>query len=486
MAKIHKKRNMLIIILTFVLILIVAFSMYRSSKIKLFDKSTYSSLYKNLEEASKTFTCQKDMRLFITDWADTQNLNYTVDDTGNIIFVEEAISKKKSLSPTVVVVNYNYENAEDNAKSLASAAIIAATDINSSKTYVIFVNNENNNGYAYSQLDQKIFSDNSKVIFLDYGKNMYVSTKSFACATQRISIPTDITSVKCDTAIKIKVKGLKTDCIDTSIYNRTNPIMLLSTILTRLKSKSTICQISDIKFGNKGLMYPDSLEVTVLLNSYSVDAFTKYLDKRVDAFYDKIGKDEGAEYSYKILKKKNMPKKAYTHETFDAITTLLYTIHDGTERLDKDSVIPDDYEIDDIDTIIAPNQMVFENSKLYLDVYTQAVNSDYLNKATKDNAIAAKLSGCEILESNILPAFSSKHMKLARNLQQAYIKVNNMYGDSITLKLDADTYFTSMSYLHKINPSLDIVHVKENSKTANVITNMIICYIQTRGNFFSL
>lgn len=480
----RKKKAIFITIGIFVVIML-AFSIYRTSKMKLFDKSAYNALHKSIEASADSFKKQQDLCDFISTWADEQGLKYEIDDAKNIIFTQKAIKKKEKISPTVIVVNYNYENALDNKKVLASAAMVAATKIKSGKTTVIFVNNKNDDGSSYYYLDKKYFPNKAKVIYLDYGKAMYASTKSFASAVQTISIPTSTEDVTCDTAIKIKIKGLDSDCVDTSINKRVNPISLLSTVLTRLKSKSTICQIADIKVNNKGKMYADSLEATVLINSYSVESFTKYLDKRIEKF-NKACDDDTCTYTYKILKENKMPETAYSAETFNSLTTLLFTVENGALRFDEESVIPDDYEIDDIHTITCPTELKTEEEQLYLKVYSQAVNSDYLNQALKDNSTAAKLSNCSIVSSSKISAFRNKKAALLHKLQQAYFKVSDLYGTSFSLIEDADTYATSMSYLHSINPKMEIVHIKENSKSAAVLTNMIICYIQTKGNFLSL
>ena len=485
MKKLSRKQKTLIIILAIVILILLAFSIYRTSKIKLFDKSAYNALHKSIEASADSFNNQKDLQKFISTWADEQGLKYTIDEAKNIIFTQKATKRKERVSPTVIVANYNYENALDNKKVLASAAMVAATKITSGKTTVILVNNKNDDGSSYYYLDKKYFPNKAKVIYLDYGKAMYASTKSFASAVQTIAVPTSKEETTCDTAIKIKIQGLNSDCVDTSINKRVNPISLLSTVLTRLKSKSTICQIANIKVNNKGKMYADSLEATILINSYSVESFTKYLDKRIEKF-NKSCDDDTCEYTYKILKEKKIPEMAYTKETFDALTTLLFTIQNGAQRYDEESVIPDDYKLNDIHTIICPTQLRIDNGQMYLDVYSQAANSDYLNQALKDNSTAAKLSNCSVYSSSKISAFKNKKTKLLHQLQQTYFKVSDLYGTSFSLVQDADTYATSMSYLHDINPKMEIVHIKENSKSAAVLTNMIICYIQTKGNFLSL
>lgn len=489
MKKFIKKNKLLIIILILITILLSVVSIYRYIKIKPFDKAAYTELYKNLEVDGENFVKQSDLQRYITGWADQHQLKYQVDSNKNIIFVQDASSKKSNVSPTVIIVNYNYENAVDNRKVLASAAMLAKIKLeNSGKKIVIFVNNEKNDGSNYYGLDKKYFTNNSKVVYLDYGKSSYISTNSFNSINQTFKLPSKHVESKCDTAIKIHIKGLISDCIDTGINKKANPISLLSTILTRLKSKSTICELASIKVNNKGNMYPNELEATIMMNSYSVDGFTAYLDKRIKAF-DKACKDDNpdCEYSYKVIKKKNkLPSTVYSKETFNSLTTLLFTITNGSERLTEDNIIPDGYEVKDIYGIICPNQLRVENGIIYLDVYSQGINSKYLNQIIEDNKISADLANAELVNSITYPQFQNNNSNLIKTLQRTYVKVSDLGGTEIYLPRDYDTYFTPMTYLNEINNNMDIVHVKENSRSAAIITNMLICYIQTKGNFLSL
>lgn len=487
MSKLSKKKKTIIVIITAIALIITAFSIYRINKLKLFDKKSYKEIYKTLEDESENFKSQEDLRDFITAWADKSGLKYSIDGSDNIIFTHEANSRKKKVSPTVVLVSYNYENVSENNRVLASAAMLASSDINSGKRTVIFVNNINNNGDSYMKLNPSFFTKKAKVVYLDYGKHSYISKNSFASANRIISIPATTTNSNCDTAIKIRISGLMSDCVDTGINKKANPISLLSTVLTRLKTKSTICQIADISVDNKGNMYPGALEATILVNSYSVNSLCSYLDKRIKKFEKFAKKDNpDCEYTYEILSGDAVPDTAYDDQTFDSLTTLLYTIMNGTKRLEDDDLIPEGYEISDISCIQAPVQLLKDEANLYLDVYTQAINNDFLNDATKDIDEATKLSGCEVVASVNYPKYSNKKDSLERTMQSTYFKVSDLFGDGFSLDEDYDTYFTPMSYIASINKNVDMVHIKINKATASVITNMLICYFETKGNFLSL
>ncbi len=483
-------KKFFIAVITVVAVLICFFGIYRYNNIKVFDKSQYKELYKNLEEDAESFTKQEDLQNYIIGWADSCNVKYKVDSAGNIIFKRKATARKKKVSPTVIITNYNYENAASNRRSLASAFMVAATDINSGKTTVIFINNENNDGSAYAALDPSLIPSNAKVIYLDYGSQAYVSTRSFAQQDERIVINTVKEDISCDTAIKIKIGGVKSDVIDAGVSKHANPISLFSTVLTRLKSKSTICQLADFTVENKGYMYPTGVEATVLINSYAVASFTAYLDKRIEAFNKALEDDNpGCYYSYEIIEQdsEDYPTEAYDKSTLDQLTTVLYALKNGLYRYEEDDEILEGYEVNSIYGINAIRQMTSDDYAIYIDVTSQAINDYVMKQLIEDTSAAAELAGCNIEQTDNLPLYNNnKKDGLVNMLRSTYFKVNDMTGDNVTLKVAFDTYFTPMTYIHKINDKADIVHVKVSGKSAGVLTNMLLVYIKTKGNFLSL
>lgn len=489
MRHLSKQTRTSIILITILVILFGGLGLYRYQKIRIFNKQEYINLYTNLEKDAENFQSQKDLRNYITDWADINSLKYKVDDSGNIIFQHRANSRKKHVSPTVVVVSYNYENAIDNRKVLASAAMVAYTKLESGKKTVIFVNNKNNSGEAYLNIDPKYITDKSKVIYLDYGKSSYVSTRSFCQHDSVVTVDAKREPISCDTAIRIKIGGIRSDVIDTNVSKHANPISLFSTILTRLKSKSTICQLADVKVKNRGYMFPTDLEATIMVNSYAVDSLLKYLDKRIKTF-DKSVKDDNpdAYYTYEVIKDsaKNYPEQAYDRDTFNSLTTVLYAIKNGVYRYAEDDVVPEGYEKNSIYGINCVRQLVANDDAICIDVLTQAPNTKVMKSIQKDNSAASELAGCQVDVVNKLSKFKNSKSGLVHTLKSTYFKVNDLAGDNVTLQEMYDTYFTPMTYLHSVNAKADIVHVKESSDSASVLTNMLLCYIETKGNFLSL
>lgn len=489
MHRFSKRARITITIITIIAIILCAFGVYKYQKIRLFDKSEYKELCSNLELDGEQFDKQSDLRDYITHWADENELKYHLDDADNIIFERSAAARKKSVSPTVFIVNYNYDNAVGNRKVLAGAAMVALTELDSGKSTVVFVNNEKNDGSAYAALDPSIFDNKAKVIYLDYGKQTYISTRSYAQLDEQVIVPAETEEVNCDTAIKIRIGGIKSDVIDTGITKHTNPISSFSTILTRLKTKSTISQIADIKVKNKGYMYPTGIEFTVLLNSYSVEGFISYLDKRVEAF-EKANSDDNPEcyYEYEVLDNDSdeFPSSAYSKATFEKLTTTLYALKNGVYRYEEYEEVPEGYQDQAIYGITCVRQLTANDDSIVIDLTSQAMNSEKMSALTRDNAAAAELAGCSIVKMDGYDVYENKKDGLVRTLRTTYFKVNDITGNNVTLNEYNDTYFTPMTFISKINSKLDIVHVKYCSKTASVLTNMLLCYLETKGNFLSL
>ena len=489
MRKLSGRSKLYITLITIIAILICSFGIYKYQKIRVFNKTQYNELNKSLGTDAESFTKQDDLKDYITAWGDAYQVDYTVDDAGNIIFQRESTARKKNVSPTVVMINYNYENAYDNRRALASAFMVAATDMKSGKSTVVFVNNDRNDGSAYATLDASLVPSNSKVIYLDYGKQSYISTRSFCQQDEQIIVDATKEEITCDTAIKISISGIVSDVIDAGISKHTNPISLFSTVLTRLKSKSTICQLADFKVESNGYMYPTGLEATILVNSYAAASVTSYLDKRIESFNKALEeKNPECNYSYEILdsESEDYPQEAYDKNTFDTLTTALYALKNGVYRYDEQDDIADGYEEDSIYGISCIRNMTANDYSINIDVTTQAINDNIMKQLLSDTAAAADLAGCRVVQMDSLPSFNNKKEGLVNTLKSTYVKVNDLSGSNVTLDVTYDTYFTPMTYIKNINNKADIVHIKESSKSAAVLTNMLLCYIETKGNFLSL
>lgn len=482
------RKNKVLIITAAVLILIAsAYLMYRESRTDLLNKPEMSALTKEIKTSADEgfFTEQSILSDYITSWADANGIEYTIDKSGNIIFVSEAVDRKKKLSPTVICVSYNYETIKDNAPLIASAAMIAKTDLKSGKKTVIFVNDELNTGDGYRHLSKKYFKNKPKVIYMDCGSASYLSNSSFAKKKSTISIKAGRYEPECDTAVRIHISGLASAVIGTGISKHPDPVSELGALLSRLKNKSSINQLADFEVGNHGDMYPVSLDATILLNSYAAPSFIKYIDKRIKAWEKNYSEDyEDLSYTYELIDNpEEMPETTYSRSATARLTNVLYTLKSGIYTYEEGDTIPEGESAGGVCGINAVTGLRNADGAICIDIMTQASNDEYMQSIMDDNTAAAELFECRIKETAYVPGFLNDKDSLFRTFRSTYYKINSIISASDTLDSAADHYFTPCSYLTDKNSNADIIHLRLNSERAMTLTNAILCYIAYKGNF---
>ena len=488
MNKLFNSNKFRIAIILLAILIVAGISIYRSKGTKLLDKEAYSAFRTAFDEVSGSeaggFASQRDLMTFIENWADENSLTYKEDKYGNIIFNKPAIKRKKNVSPTLVAVSMNHETAADNAQILASAAAIALSDVESGRRTVVFFNDEQGLARGYNGLSNKYINSKTKVIYLDQGSSTYLSTGSFQQRYTEVVIPAEREDNPCDTAVKISISGIKSNVIGPGINKQPDPISALSSLLTRLKSKSVDCRLADISIGDNGNMYPVSLEATITLNSYNQSSFTGYIDKRIKAWEKSYSSDhENLLFTYEqIENEEEMPETVYSAETTDRLTGILYTIRSGAYRYSESDAVPEGKEVGDIYGINCITDIQPADDSITIPVIIQGANDSFTERILNDNKAAAELYECSYAQTGKVDAFLNNKGKLSRTFKSTYEKVNdNSVSDSI-LEVTTDTFCTPCSYLQEKNGKADIIHVRTKGSSASGIANTILCYIKAKGN----
>lgn len=483
------KSNLFWIILIIVAALVVSgYSIYKSRSTKLLDKDVYNEFKSAVDEIADSeaggFTSQDELSRFITDWADANSLEYKIDKTGNIIFDRESVKRKRNVTPTLVGVSMNFETAASNARLLASAAAIALADFDSGRRTVVFFNDEQNLGNGYKKLSKNYLTDKTKVIFLDSGSSSYLSTASFEERFSYITVPVSTEDNSCDTAVRIKISGIDSGVVGPAIGKQPDPIQAFSTLLTRLKSKSVISRLADVKVGTNGNMYPVSLEATVVLNSYASGSFTSYIEKRIKAWEKSYGKDhEDLVYEYEVIDDpEKLPKTVYSADTTDKLTAVLYTLKTGTYKYTESDPIPEGKKKGDTYGINALLDLETGDNAIRVRLITQGYNDMFTDRIIYDNTAAAELYGCGYKVGKTYPEFINDKNKLSRTFKKTYDKVNDNTTADAGLPYDTDNFFTPCSYMQLRNGKTDIIHIRMNGANASRIANTILCYIKAKGN----
>lgn len=489
MKKYLKSYKFWLVILAVIAVLGSLYLYHMANRYKVLDRAVFNDFADRVASVSESgsFASQKQLSSFITDWADENALEYKVDSAGNIIFDTPAIERKKNVTPTVIIVGINYLTAHENAELLASAASIAATELNSGRKTVIFANNEMETNYGFKKLSDKYIGKKSKVIYLDYGPRAYASVNSYAESVSEIIIPSDTEKNDHDSAIKIHISGINTSAVGPEIADQPSPIYEMGVLLTRLKSRSVDFRIADFDVVSHENMYPVSMDITIALNSYALSSYTRYVDQRIRDFERKYSNNNPEfKYTYEIIEnEEEIPATCYNAQTGDLVARLLYTINSGVYKFTENDPVPESRDIGDIYGINCMMDLEKGSKSIVLTLQSQAYDDTFLNRIVMDNHAAAELNECSFEETLHVDAFMNEESSLLRTLRNTYGKV---YGssDGSGLSIRFDERFTPCSYLLSKNTNADIVHLRLSSRSAAKLTNTMMCYIKSKGNTFTL
>ena len=488
MKKILSTNKFRILIILLIIAVAAGVSIYRSRSTKLLDREAYSEFRTAVEEVADSeeggFADQQAISDFIKQWADDHSLEYKEDKHGNLIFDKPAAGRKKNVSPTLIAVSMNYETAIDNSQLLASAASIALSDVESGRRTVVFFNDEQNLAKGYRGISKKLISSKTKVIYLDKGSQNYISTASFQQRYSKVTIPAGLEPNPCDSAVRVTISGIRSGVIGSGINKQPDPFSALSSLLTRLKSKSVDCRLAEVSIGSNGNMYPVSLDVTIVLNSYNLNSFTGYIDKRIKA-WEKAYSDtfEDLVYSYEVIDDEEaLPETVYTADTTDKLAGVLYTISSGSYKYSENDAIPEGKEVGEVYGINCLTDLLTDDESITVRMITQGVDDSFTDRICNDNKAAAELYECSYEQTSYVDAFSNSKDSLARTFRSTYEKVNKNSTADITLPYKTDNFFTPCSYIAGKNSNADIIHVRMKSSHVPRITNTILCYIKTKGN----
>lgn len=489
MSKLLKNSKFRIALLTIAVLLAIAcYLIYKSGSTTLIDKEAYMGFRTMIEETGgpegEGINSQRQLMDMIEKWADDNGIEYKEDKSGNIIFNKPAVKRKKNVSPTLVAVSMNYETAYDNARILASAAAIAQSDLESGRRIVVFANDEQGLSEGYKRLNKKYLTSKTKAIYLDKGSSTYLSTGSFQQRCSSLTVPAAREENSFDTAVTIRISGLKSGIIGPGISKQPDPFSALSTLLTRLKSKSVECRLAEVSIGSNGNMYPVSLEVTVVLNSYNLSSFTGYIDKRIKAWEKAYGENlEDLVYEYEVDDSEDaLPETVYTAEATDKLTGVLYTIKSGAYKYSASDAIPEGKEEGDIYGINCLTAIETDDDSITIKMITQGYDDTYTDRITTDNKAASELYECKYKITGTVPAFSNDRDSLSRTFINTYKEVNKSAAVDPELAQETDNFFTPCSYLAGINEKADIIHIRTKSSEAARIANTILCYLKAKGN----
>ena len=482
-----KKFRISMVVLVLVIAVVSGLLIYKSRSTKLIDKEAYADFKASLDEragSEEGFSDQEALADFIVQWAKSNSIKCKKDDYGNIIFNKKAVSRKKHVTPTLIAVSMDHETAAEDSSILAAAAAIAYSDIDSGRRTVIFFNNDRDLAEGYKGIDKKYIGTKTKVIYLDKGLATYLSKHSFRQEVNKVLIPAEKTESHYDTAVKIHISGIDSGSIGPGITKQPDPFAALSSLLTRLKSKSVDYGITDLSIGSNGYMYPVSMDVTIALNSYNTSSFTSYIDQRIKNWKKTYGDDQpDLVFEYEVIDEEDdLPERVYDQKTCDKLTGILYTIQSGSYKYSENDALPEGKEAGDIYGFNCLTAIDTDNKEISIEIITQGYDENFTGRILNDNKAAVELYECKIRAAGHTDAFANERDSLSRTFTSTYNKVNKNATTDSELKTYSDNCFTPCSYLAEMNGKSDIIHIRVKGSTSQRIANTILCYIKTKGN----
>lgn len=480
------KKKKFIIFITVLAVIVVSTASYSAHRLsQLYNITDKRELNNMADEVASHQDDVKDtatITKLLTDWCDVNNLKCTVDSNKNVILSSKASNRKDGTPASVVAMEYNAKTFQQDICAYTSAEYLAKHGMNGSDVKVIFLYNDENLHTGARNLSKKYIPKNSRIVLLSQGEDVAISRNSYANAVQTVSVPYRKTARYCDSALRIKIGGLNAATPSGDTLKQTNPISCLSTILTRLRTKSISFQLADVKVQNNGNMSPSGIEATILLNSYSMESVTTYLDDRIEDFEDDNKKDFPDSY-YEYTELTTLPSYAYSDGATNKLSNFLYTVKSGAYRFDKENV-PDGSKEGDLYGFNSIQNLCTQNGKLCVRLSTSAQDSSYLEQIVKENRAAASLSDVK-LETEITDSpYQNGNSNLYQLVEDAYTKVNDTSTVDATIPEEDDETFTVMTYLASKSKGTDAVHVTTTDKAVVRVMNALENFPMMDRNIF--
>lgn len=480
------KKKKFIIFITILAVIVVSLASYGAHRLSqlynITDKRELNNMADEIASHQDDIKNTEAITKLLTDWCDVNNLKCTVDSNKNVILSSKASNRKDGTPTSVVAMEYNAKTFQQDIYAYASAEYLATHGMNGSDVKIIFLYNDKNLHTGARNLSRKYISKNSRIVLLGQGDDVSISRNSYATALQTVSIPYHKKARYCDSALRIRIGGLNAAAPSGSTLKQTNPISSLSTILTRLRSKSISFQLADLKVQDNGNMSPTGIEATILLNSYSIESVTSYLDDRIEDFEDDNKKDFPDSY-YEYSELKNLPAYAYSDNATNKLSNFLYTVKSGAYRFDKENV-PDGFEEGDLYGFNNIQNLYTKNGNLCVRLSTSAQDSRYLEQIVKENRTAASLSDVK-LETEITDSpYQNSSSNLYQLIEDAYSKVNDTSTVDATIPEENDETFTVMTFLASKSKGTDVVHITTTDKAAARVLNALENFPMMDRNIF--
>ena len=422
----------------------------------------------DLKDSADTLTSTEAVREYLQSWAKAKGISCTVDGSGNVIMTVKSSKAYKEADPTVLVCSYDGQNFQNAIEPMAMALYAVKNNEDTGKLTAIFTAEEKHDYSGVQNLSSKYFPDNAKVFCLNGGsKNMW-SVETGGRSSYAFTGKAAYTQVSGDKAFRIRITGLPGGIPDSRISSYPNPIKELGDLLAYFKTNALIFQLAKVSGGSSGTLYPKSASATVVIDEDDVEKFQSRMETAIETFYDHYDDflEEYPDVSY-TYEEVDLPEQVLTQDSLNSFISELYTLIDGVYYKDED---------ENLISITSIGSVHCKNGRFTISAIANSLTTSNLKDIDQDYETICGLSGFKYKKTGEQEPFAGS---AESEFIQAVMTAFDQYADA-DMELKTCVAATNASYIHALNPKVDIVNVSVNDARVERYTGTLITYLMNQ------
>ena len=419
----------------------------------------------DLRDSADTLTSNEAIQNYLQNWAKAKGIACTADQSGNIIMSIKRSDEYKKAAPTVLVCPYDGQTFRTSIEPVAMALYAAKNNENTGKLTIIFTAE---NGHDYSgikALSHKYFTDETKVFCLNGGSRNMWSVESGGWSSYTFTGKAKYTQATGDKAFRIRITGLPGGIPDSKISSYPNPIKEIGSLLAYFKTNALIFELAKVTGGNSGNLYPKTASATIVIDENDLEKFQSRMDTAIENFYDHyedfIEENPDVSYTYKEI---DPPDEVLTQNSLNNFVSELYTLLDGVYYKDED---------ENLVSITNIGSIRCRDGKFTISAAANSLLAHNLSEIDQDYKTICGLANFKYRKSDSQEPFTGN---ADTAFVQAVMTAFDQYADA-EMELKTCVSSTNASYIHQLNPRVEIINVSVNDERLERYTGTLITYL---------
>ncbi len=443
-----KRKKIISSIMLFILLSLSLVSCTSSEEASLKSKVESKTIaYKtDLEDSLDSFKSNNDIKRYLTSWAKSKNIPFSVDSHNNVIMSISANEQYSKAAPTVIIANYDHKNIKNNINQITTALYLIKNNENTGDLSVIFVSSTGNDFSGIKGLSKLYFPNNTNVFCLNNNTRSMWSFNTAGITSYEFKGNIEYTEPEGNNAIEISISGMPGGIPNSSANNYNNPIKKLTNLLAYFKSHAKIFELAQISGGNSSNLYPQNAKMTIVLNNNYLEKVKEKIDSTIKDFNDDIQSDyPNAKMEYKEVP---LPKKVLTKTSLDNFISSQYTLLNGTYMKDDSNKIT---------AVTNIGQISMDEKSYTILASATSMSSMALSNITDDYKTICGLSNLSFKKINSVPIWDSKideNNNFAKEINKAF----NDYT-SYDMEYKSVVQATNTSFILNKNKNCNIVEL---------------------------